>query len=313
MAFPGMIRAQIYDIYLGTSSLHEGTAGSPTWTQLNGTSKGAGSAWTRYCYFHPTKAIPIDYATNPVGQRSGARRVGSEFYADTWSGKLMFECEYGGSDTGSALQLERMEEWKQIVDLLNVPNGEVYLRFDYTDRGGSSVSRCLAVQLAAVLPWSETQPAGEGPGPNVINPEFIFDVLYPFYVDRAGDSQAFANATAVAATATVTNSGQTDYLGTALEVDTVNAATNTITVTNTTTGKAWVWSCASGFTAGDRLSFAADDPREPNDITSSNASHSGAAAADGDMYLARGNNDLEITSDGDVDVTLYWYDERFTV
>lgn len=312
MSFSGMIRAQIYTVYLGTVGLHEGTGGSPTWTQLNGSGKGADGAWTRYCYFHPTKAIPVDYTTNPVGQRSGARRVGAEFYADAWSGRLLFECDYGGNDEDGALQLERMEEWKRVIDLMTAPNGEVYLRFDYTDRAGAPISRCLAVQLSGVMPWSETRPGGEPPGPKVVTPEFDFDVLYPYYVDRAGDSESFSGATATAATATVSNAGQLDQLGTALEIDAVNSATNTITVTNTTTGKSWVWSCAGGFTAGDRMSFFADDPREPQ-LSTANASHNGASDPDGDMYLARGDNDIEITSDGDVDVTLYWYDERFTV
>lgn len=309
---PGVLEAQIYSLYLGTSSLHEGTSGSPTWTALNGSGKGANSDWTRYAYFEPTKGIPIEYTAQPVGQRSGVLRLSDEVYAGAWAGVLHFRSVYGGTDTGAALQAERMEEWGQLADLMATPDGEVYLRFDYTDRAAASISRTLAVQLSEIRQWHEDKTGRDNQAGKRVEAAFVFDVLYPYYCERAGSSQAFANAKATAATASVTNGGMTDQLGLALEVDTVNSTTTVVTITNTTTGKALVWTVATNFTAGDRLSFFADDPRVIA-LTTTNASHLGASSADGDAFLARGSNDLEITSNGDIDVTAYWYAERFTV
>ena len=295
-----------YDIYVGNTSPHA----SSGWTQINGTSKGAASAFTRVAEWFPG-ALAFTATVDPVGNRSGGLMRSESMHAEQRSGQLRIRSEYTGADTGANLVAEMMDEYATLVGSLVSPaDGEIYLRFDRADRSAATISSVLICRVSGV---SEYQPITNRHDAPMIDIRFDIDVLYPFYVSRSGSSQAYLNATTTPVSHSLTNSGHTDAVGMLVVVDAVDSGTPLVlTVKNTTTGKDLILTIATIATAADEVSWFATDPRKVA-ISSTNAAHLGAMAADDDGFLQRGANTVTVEVDaGQVDATIYWYDERYT-
>lgn len=297
-----------WDIYIGTTGPHDAS----DWTQINGTSKGAASAFTRYADWLPGGPLRFVSPSDPVGQRPGALLRSTDVYSEMRSGTLRLVSKYTGADTGSDLKAEMMDEWATLIgSLVNPADGEIYLRFDRANRSGTTLSNVLICRVAGV-PEYQPQFFEESAQP-IIDVGVELEVLYPYYVDRTGSSQAYANATATPASNALSNSGHTDAVGMRVVVDAVDSGTPTVlTVDNTTTGKTLEMTVATTLTAGDEWSWFASDPRKIA-VSTTNASNFSTMAADDDGFLARGSNTVQVSVDsGQADITIYWYPERYT-
>ena len=296
-----------YDIYIGTTSAHA----SSGWTQINGSSKGASSAFTRACDWLPSGGSRFEAVSDPVGTRSGSLLRTGDVHAGMRSGTLRIVSTYTGADTGTDLRAEMQDEWATIVgSLVNAADGEIYLRFDRPDRSAATLSNVLICRVAEVPEW---QPMLGRVDTGAIDIRLDIEVLYPYYVSRSGSSQAYLNATSTPVSHSLTNSGHTDNVGMLVVVDAVDSGTPTVlTVANTTTGKTLEMTIHSTLTAADEVSYFATDPRKVA-LSTTNAAHLGTMAADDDGFLARGANTVDISvNSGQVDCTVYWYDERYT-
>lgn len=296
-----------YDIYIGTTSAHA----SSGWTQINGSSKGASSAFTRACDWLPSGGTRFEAVSDPVGTRSGSLLRTGDVHAGMRSGTLRIVSTYTGADTGTDLRAEMQDEWATIVgSLVNAADGEIYLRFDRPDRSAATLSNVLICRVAEVPEW---QPMLGRVDTGAIDIRLDIQVLYPYYVSRSGSSQAYLNATSTPVSHSLTNSGHTDNVGMLVVVDAVDSGTPTVlTVANTTTGKTLEMTIHSTLTAADEVSYFATDPRKVA-LSTTNAAHLGTMAADDDGFLARGANTVDISvNSGQVDCTVYWYDERYT-
>ena len=295
-----------YDIYIGTTSAHA----SSGWTQINGSSKGASSAFTRACDWLPSGGSRFEAVSDPVGTRSGSLLRTGDVHAGMRSGTLRIVSTYTGADTGTDLRAEMQDEWATIVgSLVNAADGEIYLRFDRPDRSAATLSNVLICRVAEVPEW---QPMLGRVDTGAIDIRLDIQVLYPYYVSRSGSSQAYLNATSTPVSHSLTNSGHTDNVGMLVVVDAVAGHAQVLTVANTTTGRTLELTVATIITAGDQVSYYATDPRKPA-LSTTNASHLATMDPADDGFLARGANTVDISVDaGQVDCTVYWYDERYT-
>jgi hypothetical protein len=298
-----------YDVYICTSWTNAHATGN-SYTQLNGSSKGAASAFTRVAEWRPNGAIEFPSETSPVGTRSGGLASTSTVYGEMRGGVLRVRSTYGGADTGTDLRAEMQDEWATLAGTISPADGEILLRLDRPNRSASTLSRLLICRVAEAMEWS---PPNERPDTQAIVMDFPLEVRYPYYVTRSATSTAYAGVGTSFSSNTIANGGHTDGLGLTVEITAKTGSPTLVTLENTTTGLTLLWTIATAATANDRLSWYGDDPRKVK-LTTSNASHLGTSAANANPALARGNNTIKLkVNSGTIDATVYTADEFYTV
>lgn len=298
-----------YDVYYCTSwsSLH---AAGNSYTQLNGSSKGAASAFTRVAEWLPDGPIEFPSDAPPVGTRSGGLASTSTVYGEMRSGTLRIRSTYGGADTGADLRAEMQDEWATLVSTITPADGEILLRLDRPNRSATTLSRLLICRVSRAPEW---QPPNGRPDTQGIVVEIPLEVRYPYYVTRSATSTAYAGVGTSFSSATIANGGHTDGLGLTVEITAKTGSPTLVTLENTTTGHTLLWSIATAATANDRLSWFGDDPRKLR-LTCATATHLGTSAAGANPCLQRGNNTVKLkVNSGTIDATVYTADEFYTV
>lgn len=278
-----------------------------SWTQLDGTGKGPSTAFTRVIEWRPSGPIQHAASKSEVAQRSGALLDMSDNVAMSRRGVLFVQSQYTGADTGDNLRAELMDEWADIVDTVNAHDGEMALRIDRPDRSAATLSHSLICKVVGTPEW---QPFNNHDVAIVMELEIGIEVLYPYWIQRTPDADTYLNVAGSVGN-TVNNTGHTDDLGCEIVIDTVDLSTTQLTVANATTSKTIIIDIATDFTAGDKISWFGTDPRQV-EISTTNAAHFGSTVAGGNAFMARGNNTVNMTSDGQVDCTLNIYPERYS-
>jgi hypothetical protein len=298
-----------YDVYLCTSWSNAHATGN-SYTQLNGSGKGAATAFTRKVDWIPGGSLAFPFDTAPVGTRSGSLASASTIYGDQRAGVLRITSVYGGADTGADLRAEMQDEWASIVSTVSPADGEILLRLDRPDRSAATLSRLLVCRVSETSEW---RAIGDRADTSTIIIDIPVTVLYPYYLTRTATGTAYAGVGTSFSSATIANGGHADGLGFAVLVTAKTGSPTVITIENTTTGLTLLWTIATAATANDRLSWYGDDPRKVK-LTTSNASHLGTSAANANPALARGNNTIKLkVNSGTINATVYTANEFYTV
>lgn len=304
-----MTTLTVADIYVCTSWTQLHAAGN-SYTQLNGSSKGAASAFTRTANWQPGGTIEFPVDAQPVGLRSGGMTTTDEPLAELRRGVLSMRSTYGGADTGADLRAEMQDEHSALQALLNPHVGQFLLRFDRPNRSGTTLSRLLVCRVTSVQEWA---PPGDRQDPEAIVLNFGIDVLYPLYVTRTATETTYTGVGTSFSSNTISNDGHSNRLGLVVEITAKTGSPTLVTLENTTTGHTLLWTIATTATANDRLSWFGDDPRTVQ-LTTTNASHLGTSAANASPVLALGSNTVKLkVNSGTVDAKIYTADEFLTL
>lgn len=279
-----------YDVYYCTSWTNAHATGN-SYTQLNGTSKGAGSAFTRKVDWLPGGALAFPVDAPPVGMRSGGLQSTTTVYGDARSGVLRITSVYTGADTGADRRAEMQDEWATLVSTITPADGEILIRLDRPNRSATTLSRLLVCRVSGVPEWRALSDRADS---DTLILDLSLEVLYPYYLTRTATTTAYAAVGTSFVSGVIANGGHTDGLGLTVNVTAISSGTPTIvTLENTTTGQTLVWTIATIAAVNDRLSWFCDDPRKVK-LTTTNASHLGASTAGQNPALARGNNTVKL-------------------
>lgn len=298
-----------YDVYLCTSWTNIHDTGN-TWTQLNGSSKGAASAFTRKVDWLPSGALAFPAELLPVGTRSGAMRSQSTVFAEQRAGVLRITSVYGGADTGADRRAEMQDEWATLVSTISPADGEILLRFDRPNRSATTLSRILVCRVSGAPEWRAILDRADA---ETVVVELPIEVLYPYFVTRTATTTTYTGVGTSFSSNTIANGGHADGLGLTVKVTAKTGSPTLVTLENTTTGLTLLWTIATAATANDRLSWFGDDPREV-ELTTTNASHLGTSAANANPALIRGDNTVKLkVNSGTIDAEVYTADEFYTL
>ncbi|HRA21068.1 MAG TPA: hypothetical protein PLZ56_11525 [Anaerolineae bacterium] len=298
-----------YDVYYCTS-WSDAHSGSNSYTQLNGTGQGAGSAFTRKVDWIPGGALSFPVDAPPVGTRSGGLQSTTTTYADSRSGVLRITSTYTGADTGADRRAEMQDEWATLVSTITPAAGEILLRLDRPNRSATTLSRLLVCRVSSIPEWRALSDRADS---DTLILEIGLEVLYPYYLTRTATSTAYAGVGTSFSSATIANGGHTDGLGLTVLITAKTGSPTLVTLENTTTGQTLAWTIATAATANDRLSWFCDDPRKVK-LTTATASHLGTTTAGQNPALARGNNTVKLkVNSGTIDATVYTADEFYTL
>ena len=298
-----------YDVYYCTSWTNAHATGN-SYTQLNGTSKGAGSAFTRKVDWIPGGALAFPVDAPPVGMRSGGLQSTTTVYGDARNGVLRITSAYTGADTGADRRAEMQDEWATLVSTITPADGEILLRLDRPNRSATTLSRLLVCRVSGVPEWRALSDRADS---ETLILDLSLEVLYPYYLTRTATGTAYAGVGTSFSSNTIANGGHTDGLGLVIDITAKTGSPTIVTLENTTTSQTLVWTIATAATANDRLSWFGDDPRKIK-LTTTNASHLGASTAGQDPALIRGNNTVKLkVNSGTIDATIHTADEYYTV
>lgn len=299
-----------YDVYVCTSWTKIHDSGN-TFTQLNGTSKGAGSAFTRKVDWIPSGPLSFPVDAPAVGTRSGGLQSTSVTFSDRRTGTLRVTSQYTGADTGADLRAEMQDEWSTLLGTITPADNEILLRLDRPNRSGTTLSRLLVCRVAALPEWRPVTERADAGG--IIQVEYQLEVLFPYYLTRTATTTTYTGVGTSFSSNTIANGGHTDGLGLGVKITAKTGSPTLVTLENTTTGQAVAWTIATTATVGDRLSLFFDDPRKL-ELTSTNASHLGTTTAGANPVLARGDNTIKLkVNSGTIDAEVYTADEFYTL
>jgi len=290
-------------------ALYKGDYARSAYTALAGTS----GSFTRSASLRAGGVLtfPLDLVAHPA--RSGVLVASDDAIADARTDTLLIETAYGGADTGADITREMLDEVASLLSTLNPADSAWWLRLDRNDGSGNAMSFERLVRIVQIPEW---QLKGDNPQ-NIYSPTYELpiglQVLYPYWIKATPESQSFASVgTSYSSPATLNNTGHTDRVGLKAVVTAKTGSPTKLYIKNDTTGKEIVVTAPSGLAVDDVIDWYCDDPRLWA-LTTTNAAHFGASAADADCRLQRGNNSLKLKVDaGTVNVTLYWRRERYT-
>lgn len=274
---------------------------------------GTVGSFERHAYYRT--GGKIDWSTDLVNHpsRDGAMEADDQVSALTRRDTLVIETKYVGTDTGTDITLEMMDEYRALVALLNPKDSPYWIRLDRNDGAGSPISYERLVRVINTPEWQlNNHDAKQLANPSAIL-EFDIQVLYMPWVRATEQSQAFTSVgTSYTATSNLVNGGANDAIGLRIVIDAKTGAPTKLYVNNTLTGMELIVTCPLGFTAGDEIDFFGADPRDWL-LDTANPSHFGDSAADADCRLDRGTNPVKLKVDsGTVNATLYWRPEELS-